>query len=203
MGPRFGLDQLPEPVAEIVMAQKKATEAMKVEFRGNPEDDDYDHRSICETRLVVARGMLDPVGLCEVSFFQRIFDDDDGTMTPAQMREAVKQVRSGAAAASHCRPPAATAADKLCFPPQKPWEVLFKVPVRGLEAVRALILAKLRGQGANMNLVGGGMTATVTLRMGGVELAHRTYFPDDNENEHAVELLDMATDMLTFLCTNG
>ena len=91
----------------------------------------------------------------------------------------------------------------MCWPPaavvQAPWHTKFAVPARGLEAVQALAAAKLYYSAHEWNVV-------VKLRMGGVQLTERAYFPElhaPENDEQSKLVVDMADDMLRFLCVNG
>ena len=66
-----GLEGLPLPIQEIIAAHKKAGEAMQLDFTlGDYQDSIFR----CQARMLVKRGMLDPVGLVQVEWYTRQAD---------------------------------------------------------------------------------------------------------------------------------
>ena len=180
------------------MAKKKELETMELRF--GIEYDDDERATGEENQMRVVRGMADPVDLCEVSRRRR-----RRILIPYPYRppQPGGPVHGGPAHAA--RPMQKITKDgnpRILPAPWGPWETVFSVPVRGMEALRHLVLTAMDD--------GEKVAVRVALLMGDQVLRRASVYSNWNQDEDvyddhvtAQSVLDLADGMLVFLCRNG
>ena len=182
---------LPESAREAVAAKKKDLETMEVRFE--IEYDIVTTNGAVWTQLRAIRSMADPLDLCEVSWRTRT-DYHPPTWLPRDGMEVV--TRDG-------NPRARTIVG--------PWVTSFSVPVRGMEALRHLVLTMMKGTDTLYRDTTDDISkVSVILLMGGKLIRRDTVSAKYNEDMDDYEsyvtpqsVLDTADSMLIFMCRNG